>query len=187
MAPLNDFDGGEGFDGVVQGGITPDDDGAVLQLDIYPANGGPLSMKSPKERPSEVEIPKSVCCQDEVKTLERIGRVEILQECDGVGEHPRDSESAEEWKGWTQRLGRLTTSGRAEFEVVQGTVMADHGFDLWHLGIAEWISADDSKTPEGGCEKYRGVPIASTITELEFIELEKELQPVVARDDDGSL
>jgi hypothetical protein len=65
--------------------------------------------------------------------------------------------------------------------------MVDYGFDLWHLGVVEWIPAYDGQTPEGGCEKDWSVPIASAIAELEFIELGEELQPVVARDNDGGL
>jgi len=71
--------------------------------------------------------------------------------------------------------------------VVQGAVVTDHGFDLWRLGIVGKISAHDDKTPDGGFEKYRSVPIALAIVELKFIELRKEFQPVVVRDDDGSL
>ena len=70
--------------------------------------------------------------------------------------------------------------------MVQSTVMADHGFDQWHLGVVESISARDAKMPEGGRERDWSIPIASAITEFKFIRFGEELQPVVARDDDGS-
>lgn len=64
--------------------------------------------------------------------------------------------------------------------------MTDHGFDLWHLGVVESISARDAKTPEGGRERDWSIPIASAITEFKFIKFGEEFQPVVAWDDDGS-
>lgn len=62
--------------------------------------------------------------------------------------------------------------------------MIDHGFDLWHLGVAERVAADDGKAPEGRRKEDGSIPIAPAIAELKFIEFGEELQPVVARDDD---
>jgi len=65
--------------------------------------------------------------------------------------------------------------------------MINHGFDMWHLGVVERVSAYDGETPERGCEKDRSVPVASTIAELKFIEPGEELQLVVAWDNGGGL
>ena len=129
-------------------GETPGNNGTTLQLDVHPANSGLLNMKLSKERASEVELPKCVGFQDEVKPFKGPGGIEVLKKLQNVGEDPGHSEGAEEREGRAECVSRLTTCQRVEFEVIQGTVIYN----------VSWIRPATSRgRREGLCRRWKGV------------------------------